>query len=108
MKIGLISLGCAKNQVDSEMILGVFKKSDITNNIEEADVIIINTCGFINDAKQEAIDTILEICEYENKIYTNIGFDRACDKANDGSGLQAGRCRHQRRRQLWRGVPPQS
>jgi ribosomal protein S12 methylthiotransferase len=68
MKIGLISLGCAKNQVDSEMILGVFKKSDITNNIEEADVIIINTCGFIESAKKESIDTILEMADYKKKL----------------------------------------
>ncbi len=68
MKIGLISLGCAKNQVDSEIILGVFKKSDITNNIEEADVIIINTCGFIESAKKESIDTILEMADYKKKL----------------------------------------
>ena len=68
MKVGLISLGCAKNQVDSEMILGVFKRSDITNNIEEADVIIINTCGFIESAKKESIDTILEMADYHKKL----------------------------------------
>jgi len=67
MKIGLISLGCAKNQVDSEMILGVFKKSEITNNISEADVIIVNTCGFIESAKKESIDTILEVLDYKKK-----------------------------------------
>ena len=67
MKVGLISLGCAKNKVDSEMILGLFKKQDITNNIEEADVIIVNTCGFIESAKKESIDTILEMADY-NKI----------------------------------------
>lgn len=68
MKIGLISLGCAKNQVDSEMILGVFKKSEITNKIDEADVIIINTCGFIESAKKESIDTILEMADYHKKL----------------------------------------
>ena len=68
MKIGLISLGCAKNQVDSEMILGLFKKSDITNNIDEADVIIVNTCGFIESAKKESIDTILEMADYKKKL----------------------------------------
>ncbi len=67
MKVGLISLGCAKNQVDSEMILGVFKKSEITNKIEEADVIIVNTCGFIESAKKESIDTILEVLDYKKK-----------------------------------------
>lgn len=68
MKVGLISLGCAKNQVDSEMILGVFKRSEITNNIDEADVIIINTCGFIESAKKESIDTILEMADYHKKL----------------------------------------
>lgn len=68
MKIGMISLGCAKNQVDSEMILGVFKKSDITNDISKADVIIVNTCGFIESAKKESIDTILEVLDYKKKV----------------------------------------
>ena len=68
MKIGLISLGCAKNQVDSEMILGLFKRKDITNNIAEADIIIVNTCGFIESAKKESIDTILEVLDYKKKV----------------------------------------
>lgn len=68
MKIGLISLGCAKNQVDSEMILGLFSKKDITNDIKEADVIIVNTCGFIESAKKESIDTILEVSDYKKKL----------------------------------------
>ena len=62
-KIGIISLGCSKNLVDSEMILGIFKgKKDICfiNKISECDLIIINTCGFIESAKQEALDTIFE------------------------------------------------
>ena len=68
MKVGLISLGCAKNQVDSEMILGLFKKSDITNDMNEADIIIVNTCGFIESAKKESIDTILEVLDYKKKV----------------------------------------
>ena len=67
MKVGLISLGCAKNQVDSEMILGVFKRSEITNKLDEADVIIVNTCGFIESAKKESIDTILEVLDYKKR-----------------------------------------
>ena len=62
-KIGIISLGCSKNLVDSEMILGLFKDRKglyFTNKINEADLIIINTCGFIESAKQEALDTIFE------------------------------------------------
>lgn len=67
MNIGLVTLGCTKNQVDSEMILGVFKSQgfNIVNQVEEADVIVINTCGFIESAKQEAIDTIFEMAEYK-------------------------------------------
>lgn len=68
MKVGLISLGCAKNQVDSEMILGLFKRSDITNDMNEADIIIVNTCGFIESAKKESIDTILEVSDYHKKL----------------------------------------
>jgi len=63
IKIGLISLGCSKNQVDSELILGNISSEDnlqITDNLKIADIIIINTCGFIQDAKEESIDTILD------------------------------------------------
>ena len=62
-KIGIISLGCSKNLVDSEMILGLFKDKKsvcFVNKINECDLIIINTCGFIESAKQEALDTIFE------------------------------------------------
>ena len=68
-KIGIVSLGCSKNLVDSEIMIGLLKKEqyEITNNPEEAKVIIINTCGFIKDAKQESINTILEFAEYKKK-----------------------------------------
>lgn len=62
-KIGIISLGCSKNLVDSEMILGLFKNKKsicFVNKINECDLIIINTCGFIESSKQEALDTIFE------------------------------------------------
>lgn len=62
MKVYLISLGCAKNYVDSEVILGNLKMK-LTPNLEEADLILINTCAFIEPAKKEAIDTILEIID---------------------------------------------
>ncbi|GLI55864.1 ribosomal protein S12 methylthiotransferase RimO [Propionigenium maris DSM 9537] len=68
MKLGLISLGCSKNLVDSEHLIGMMvnrKGFEITNNIEEADVALINTCGFIGDAKEESIQTILEIGQYK-------------------------------------------
>lgn len=67
MNVGLVTLGCTKNQVDSEMILGVFKSQgfNIVNQVEEADIIVVNTCGFIESAKEEAIDTILEMADYK-------------------------------------------
>ena len=69
-KIANISLGCEKNLVDSEMILGAFHKAnfEITTKLDEADIIIINTCGFITSAKEEAINTILEMAEYKKNI----------------------------------------
>ncbi|MGI6486943.1 MAG: 30S ribosomal protein S12 methylthiotransferase RimO [Syntrophothermaceae bacterium] len=62
-KVGFISLGCPKNQVDTEVMLGLLKQNGYTvvNRAEEADIIVVNTCGFIEAAKQEAIDTILEM-----------------------------------------------
>ena len=67
MKVGFISLGCSKNLVDTEMCIGVFKKEkfEIVNNPEDAEIIVINTCGFIESAKEEAINTILEMAEYK-------------------------------------------
>lgn len=67
MKLGIISLGCAKNLVDSELFLGLAKKYglEITNKIKDADIIAINTCGFILPAKQESIDTIIEMLDYQ-------------------------------------------
>lgn len=67
-KVGMISLGCPKNQVDGEMMLEKLNKNgfQIVHNIEDADVMVINTCGFIESAKTEAIETILEVAEYKN------------------------------------------
>ncbi|MGN0150304.1 MAG: 30S ribosomal protein S12 methylthiotransferase RimO [Clostridia bacterium] len=66
--IGLVSLGCAKNQTDAEIMLGLVAEEgfNITYNPVEADVIIVNTCGFIESAKRESIDTLLEMAEYKN------------------------------------------
>ena len=60
-KLHLVSLGCTKNLVDSEVMLGKLKNYQLTQNPKEADVIIVNTCGFIEAAKQESIQTILEL-----------------------------------------------
>ena len=65
MRIGVISLGCAKNLVDTENLLGLLIASgqEIVRDYDEAEAIIINTCGFIESAKTEAIDTILEAAD---------------------------------------------
>ena len=67
MKVGFVSLGCSKNLVDTEMMIGLFKKNgyDIVNNPEVADIIVINTCGFMESAKEEAINTMLEMAEFK-------------------------------------------
>ena len=66
LKLGVISLGCDKNTIDTEMFLGsLVDKFELTINEKEADVLIINTCSFIESAKQESIDTILEIAQYK-------------------------------------------
>ncbi len=69
MKVGFVSLGCSKNLVDTEKTIGIFKanKYEIVNNPKEADAIVVNTCGFIEPAKEEAINTILEMAEYKKK-----------------------------------------
>ncbi len=69
MKIGFISLGCSKNLVDTEMMIAHYKDEGyvVVSNPEDADIIVINTCGFIESAKQEAINTILEMAEHKKQ-----------------------------------------
>ena len=69
VKIGFISLGCSKNLCDTENMMGLLAESgyEITPYPEKAEVIVINTCGFINDAKEESIDTILEMAQYKEE-----------------------------------------
>ena len=69
MNVGFISLGCSKNLIDTEVTIGLFKNNNykIVNNPEEADILVINTCGFIESAKEEAINTILEMAEYKKR-----------------------------------------
>lgn len=67
MKIGVVSLGCPKNLVDSETMLGLIHEEnyEITNDPSEAEIIIVNTCGFIESAKEESVNTILQMAEYK-------------------------------------------
>ena len=69
MNVGFVSLGCSKNLIDTEATIGMFKRHNfkIVNNEEKADILVINTCGFIESAKEEAINTILEMAEYKNR-----------------------------------------
>lgn len=69
MKIGMVSLGCPKNLVDSEVMLGIIrdKELEVTNDPSEADLIIVNTCGFIESAKEESINTVLQMGEYKTQ-----------------------------------------
>lgn len=67
MKVGMVSLGCSKNRVDSEYILAALTNQGftITADPKEAEVILVNTCGFIDPAKEESINTILEMAAYK-------------------------------------------
>ena len=69
MKIGFVSLGCPKNLVDSEVMLGMAEKEghEITADASQADVLVVNTCAFIDRARQESIDTILEMAELKKQ-----------------------------------------
>lgn len=69
MKLGMVSLGCPKNLVDSEVMLGLIREKNftVTNDPAGADIIIVNTCGFIESAKEESINTILQMSEYKTQ-----------------------------------------
>ncbi|MEK7781349.1 MAG: 30S ribosomal protein S12 methylthiotransferase RimO, partial [Verrucomicrobiota bacterium] len=88
LKVGLISLGCAKNLVDAEIMLGSLLKGgvEITNDAAQADVMIVNTCSFIDSAQEESVDTILESSEVR-------------EARNRGQGLVVSGCLSQRFRE---------
>src|SRR6187397_237349 len=88
VRVGLISLGCAKNLVDAEIMLGSLVKSgvEITNDAASADVVIVNTCSFIDAAQEESVDTILESAELR-------------EARNRGQGLIVSGCLPQRFRE---------
>src|SRR6185295_2435798 len=67
MKVGLISLGCPKNLVDSEVMLGLARQAghELTQDASQAEVLVVNTCAFIDSAKQESINTILEMARHK-------------------------------------------
>ena len=67
MKVGFVSLGCSKNLVVTESLIGMFVKHgyEVVNDPDEAEILVINTCGFIESAKEEGINTILEMADYK-------------------------------------------
>ena len=67
MKIGFLSLGCPKNLVDGEVMLGIARDAghELTSDAADADVLVVNTCAFIDKAKQESIDAILEMAQHK-------------------------------------------
>ncbi len=69
VKVGMVSLGCSKNQVDGEIMLSLIQRDgyELCGNAEQCDVVIINTCAFIEDAKRESIENILEFCELKRQ-----------------------------------------
>ena len=90
IKVGLISLGCEKNLVDSEVILGLFSRLDfeITDDLDQANLIVINTCGFIDSAKEEAIDVIYDAIKYKEHgakiVVTGCLVERYLDELSEG------------------------
>ncbi|MDQ3088812.1 MAG: 30S ribosomal protein S12 methylthiotransferase RimO, partial [Acidobacteriota bacterium] len=72
-KVGFVSLGCPKNLVDSEVMMGQLKAAgyEITNTEDEADILVVNTCGFIESAKQESIGAILDATRLKSEGKTN-------------------------------------
>jgi ribosomal protein S12 methylthiotransferase len=73
LKIGFVSLGCPKNLVDSEVMMGILQHAggELTTDVADADVLVVNTCSFIDSAKQESVDTILEMAQHKSGIGPN-------------------------------------
>ncbi|MCR3758559.1 30S ribosomal protein S12 methylthiotransferase RimO [Clostridium felsineum] len=89
LKFGLVSLGCDKNRVDSEIILGSINRAyEIVNDPREADIILVNTCGFIESAKQESINTILEMNKYKEKYNCKMLIATGCLTQRYGKELK--------------------
>ena len=89
-KVGMVSLGCDKNRIDSEILLGTISNEyEITNDPKEADIIIVNTCGFIEKAKQESINTILEMAEYKRNYKCKLLIATGCLTQRYGEELKS-------------------
>jgi len=88
LKVGVINLGCDKNRIDSEIVIGsLSEKYDMTNDPKLADIILVNTCGFIESSKQESIDTILEMSKYKEDHNCSVLIATGCLTQRYGSDL---------------------
>ncbi|MBZ9608266.1 30S ribosomal protein S12 methylthiotransferase RimO [Clostridium estertheticum] len=88
LKVGVINLGCDKNRIDSEIVISSLSgKYDMTNDPKLADIILVNTCGFIESSKQESIDTILEMSEYKKKYNCTVLIATGCLTQRYGADL---------------------
>jgi ribosomal protein S12 methylthiotransferase len=88
LKVGVINLGCDKNRIDSEIIIGsLSEKYNMTNDPKLADIILVNTCGFIESSKQESIDTILEMSKYKEKYKCSVLIATGCLTQRYGAEL---------------------
>ena len=88
-KVGMVSLGCDKNRIDSEILLGTISNEyEITNDPKEADIIIVNTCGFIEKAKEESINTILEMAQYKTNYKCKLLIATGCLTQRYGEELK--------------------
>ena len=98
IKVGMISLGCNKNQVDAELMLGTLAREGfiISDDQDNCDVIIVNTCGFIESAKKESIENILECCRLKDEGKIKLVVVTGClAERYSGSGRNS---RHRRER----------
>ena len=88
-KVGMVSLGCDKNRIDSEILLGTISNEyEITNDPKKADIIIVNTCGFIEKAKEESINTILEMAQYKTNYKCKLLIATGCLTQRYGEELK--------------------
>ena len=88
LKVGVINLGCDKNRIDSEIVISsLSEKYDMTNDPKLANIILVNTCGFIESSKQESIDTILEMSEYKKKYKCTVLIATGCLTQRYGTEL---------------------
>jgi len=86
LKVGVVNLGCDKNRIDSEIIIGELKERyEVINEPEDADIILINTCGFIESSKQESVDTILEMAKYKENNKCKVLIATGCLTQRYGS-----------------------